>query len=187
MKKIGYQGIKYSNSYYATLEFINKEKLGEIELIDLTTSKNVIDNLISKNIDYAVLAIKNSIVGEVKETKKVLNNSFKIISKIKIPIHHCLFRKKYVKNENIKYIASHEQAILQTKNNINKMFNNIEYIYTKDTALSAKLLNENKLDKNSAVICPYQAGVKYNLHCIKKNIEDKSDNYTEFVLLSYNK
>ena len=183
--KIGYQGIEGSNSEKATFKFINVMKLDKesIDLVPLVTSYEVANKLKNNKIDYGVMAIKNSIGGIVKETNNVLNNSLKCINTIDIEIHHCLFKKKKIDINNIKKIASHEQAILQCKNNINKLFINkeLEFIYIKDTALAAKLLDENELDDEIAIICSKDAGTKYDLDCIYENLED-GKSVTEFGL-----
>ena len=79
-------------------------------------------------------------------------------------------------------MASHEQAIKQTRENIRKILGDVTIINADDTALSAKLLSENNYSDNTAIICSQKAGKKYELDCIAKNIEDK-ESITKFVLL----
>ena len=70
--KIGYQGIQGSNSEKAAKEFIKKNNLKNVELIPLVNSEQVVRSILEKKIEYGVMAIKNSIAGNVKETETVL-------------------------------------------------------------------------------------------------------------------
>lgn len=178
---IGYQGEIGSNAEEAAKRFILKFGLANVELIPLVNSKPVIENLENKNIDYAVVAIKNSIAGIVEETVEVIKDkNLEIIDKEIIPIHHCLFKKKEVKTEDIEIIASHIQALNQTKENRKKYFPNCQEKEMKDTALAARLLSEGKLSNKHAVLCRKETGEMYKLELIKENLEDNKDNYTEF-------
>ena len=184
MMKIGYQGISGSNSQQAAYRFIEKLHFDETKLIPLINSERVCTYLLENKIDYGVVAIENSIGGIVTETERVLdNNDLVVVSQELLNIHHCLFKKKGVLNSDIKFIASHVQAIFQTKNSIAKLFSDVEYLEVDDTALAAKLLCEGKLSDNTAVICSKKAGLSYNLECIMENIEDEDDNFTKFLLL----
>lgn len=181
--RIGYQGIEGSYCEKALMEFIHKYKFKDVEIIPLISSYEVAKSLFEHTIDYGVVAIDNTIGGKVIETEEILkNNNFEIVDSTKIRIHHFLFKKKNTLIKNIKRVASHEQAIKQTKNTIEKKFGNLERVFISDTALAAKMLYEDELDDNTVVICSKDAGNKYSLHCIYKNIED-SKSITEFVLL----
>lgn len=185
MKKIiiGYQGIEGSYSEKATLKFknnLNKDAL----LRGLITSKKVVDELINNNIDYGVLAIKNSTAGEVIETKNALKNiNYEIIDQIDLPIHHCIFKLKNVEKDDVCFIASHIQALEQTKEYRKKYFPNSNTIELSDTSLAAYKLSHNELPKETAVVCSIDAGILNNLDLIDKNIEDKSDNKTTFIII----
>lgn len=110
MVKIGYQGEIGSNAEAATLEYtkcenINKE---EYELIPLVSSKNVVDSLKTGEIDYGVVAIKNSTAGLVKETANALKDEkYEVVKRIVLPVHRCIFIKPNIDSEQIEYIASH--------------------------------------------------------------------------------
>ena len=107
MIKIGYQGINGSNSEIVAKKF-QKSLNVESELLGLITSKNVIEELKNKSIDYGVLAYKNTIGGIVEETREALQEiEYKIIDKISIPINHCIFKKKNISINSIKNVASH--------------------------------------------------------------------------------
>lgn len=179
--KIGYQGIEGSNSEEVSLIFSRKHELREVKFIPLISAKNVVNALVNKEIDYGVLAIRNSITGIVEETEKALSNVELVeIAKEKIPIQHFLFKKKNVESANITNVASHIQALKQTRNTRKNLYPNWNEIEMEDTALAAKYLAIGNLDDNTAVICRKNAGKLYNLELIAENLEDNPNNYTEF-------
>ena len=186
MIKIGYQGINGSNSEIVAKKF-QKSLNVKSELIGLITSKNVIEELKNKSIDYGVLAYENNIGGVVEETRKALKEiEYEIIDKILIHINHCVFKKKNVSINDIKNIASHIQAIKQTQKTINSYFKNLNVIEIKDTALGAKMLSEGLLSDDTIVICNKEIGLKYNLDIILENISDRKNNQTTFLIIKLN-
>jgi len=183
--KIGYQGIEGSNAEYVAEIFAGKLNISNPEFIPLTSSFNVVDNLIKKEIDYGVMAINNSIGGVVEETfEAVKNDGVDIISTEIIPIHQSLFKKnETIKIEDIIVVASHIQALKQTERNISRVFgNSIAKMEIADTALGAKMLSEGSIPDNVAVICRKKAGELFGLALIEDNIEDEPNNQTEFGL-----
>lgn len=178
--KIGFQGDLFSNSEEASQIFAKKMHFENVEFIPLISSKNVVENLITKKIDYGVMATKNSIVGDVVETIDALTSKIKCISLVEIPIHHCLFKKTPI--SRIEYIASHIQALNQTRKTRELLFKNICEVECLDTALAAKMLAFGEYPENYGVICRQNAGEFYNLTLVQKNIEDTPLNQTTFGL-----
>lgn len=183
--KIGFQGDIGSNSEAATLSFIDKCKLPNTRLLGLLTSKNVVSALLNKEIDYGVMALYNSIAGEVIETKNALTPQISLLEKVDIPIHHCIFIKH--PEVEIKYIASHIQALQQTKQYRKHILKNAYEIECPDTALAAKMLFNGEYPDNYAIICRKNAGEFYNLHLYAENIEDDNLNKTTFGLFTLRK
>ena len=178
--KIGFQGDIGSNAEEATIRFIEQFNNKDIEQIALITSKNVVSSLLSKKIDYGVMAIKNSIIGEVVETKEALTEQIELTDTIQIPIHHCLFTKN--SQTKIQYVASHIQALQQTIKTRNKILKNVSDVECIDTAAAAKMLCNGEYPENYAVICRKNAGKIYGLHLFAENIEDDKSNKTTFGL-----
>lgn len=179
--KIGYQGIEASNSEEASHIFGKKFDNDVIEYVPLVDSYNVVKALVNREIDFGVMAIYNAIAGTVEETKIALEGvNLEKILEIKLPIHHCVFKNKNTDLSNIKIVASHIQALEQTKNNIKKLFTNCTKMEVEDTALSAKKLANNEIDANTVVICRKNAGEMYNLELVYENIEDEKNNITTF-------
>lgn len=179
--KIGYQGIEGSNSEEVA-HLYGKELRNEIvEYIPLIDSIHVVNSLINKEIDIGVMATYNYIAGIVEETETALKNTnLNEIKEIEVPIHHCLFKKKEVNLNDIKIIASHIQALSQTRNNVRRLLSNTIEQEVEDTGLAAKKLANGELEKDTAVICRKNAGQMYNLDLVFENIEDDKNNFTRF-------
>ena len=178
--KIGFQGDIGSNSEEATYKFIEKFNNASIVPVALVSSKNVVSALLNKEIDFGVMALNNSIIGEVVETRDAMDKNLELIDTVEIPIHHCLFVKD--KNSKIRYVASHIQALMQTAVNRKNIFNNTTDIECIDTAVAAKMLAEGQYGEDYAVICRKNAGEIYGLHLMAENIEDDKTNKTLFGL-----
>lgn len=175
--KIGFQGDIGSNAEEAANCF--KKTLDKAtDCLALISSKRVVEALLDGEIDFGVIALHNSIIGEVVETKEALNCQVELLTTISIPIHHCLFKK--AKDSDISFVASHIQALQQTEKSTNKILGQVRRIECRDTALAAKMLAFGKYPDDYAVICRKNAGEMYGLYMAAQNIEDEADNYTVF-------
>lgn len=186
MIRIGYQGEIGSNNEAAAKEFVknNDWSDGEYELVPLVESRYVVSDLKAEKIDYGIVATHNSVAGTVKETYEAIKNeNFEFVATIVLPIHQCLFIKRGVDINKIKYVASHIQALQQTRENRSRIYPNWEEIETNDTASAARDLSEGNFTDEYAVICRKNAGEQYGLILIHENIEDIQDNRTEFRVL----
>ncbi len=181
---IGFQGIEASNSEEAAKLFANKLNIKNANFIPLTTAQNVADKLKGNEIDFGVFAIRNKLGGEVIETKNALKGNEEIFQKIDtliLKVHHSVFKKsKDVKEQDLKIIASHIQALLQTKNFRKAHFSSLQEMEVEDTAIAAKYLAEGKLNSDVAVVCKKEAGLMFGLDLMYENIEDDKENLTEF-------
>ena len=91
--KIGFQGDIGSNSEEASHKFAKELNLKNTIHIPLITSKNVVNALKNKKVDFGVMAIKNNSAGPVIETQKVLTEKINLLKTIDLEIHHTLFAK----------------------------------------------------------------------------------------------
>jgi prephenate dehydratase len=186
MIRIGYQGVSGSNSEIAAMKMAESNAFADVTYVPLVSSKGVIDALEKGQVDYGVVATKNSIGGEVLESMVALKNKhLELVSTIVMPIHHCLFKKSAdIDDRSIKYVASHIQALRQTRSWVAKNLPDIiDSVEIEDTAIGAVKLKEGELGADTAVICSMKAGKDNGLELVATNIEDDKRNRTEFRLL----
>jgi len=129
---------------------------------------------------YGVVPIENSTEGVVNQTLDMLmTSSLKICGEIELRIHqHLLSNLDSV--EQIERIYSHEQSLAQCRAWLSKNLSKAEQIAISSNAEAAKRASE---DKQSAAIAGEVAAELYNLRFMEKNIEDKPDNTTRFLVL----
>lgn len=178
--KIGFQGEKGAYSERA-IEVLYNGK--EVEKIPFRSSYDVVDALKKEIINFGLLPLENSIVGNITHNYDLLlENKLTIVKEVIIPIHHALIASSGVKLNDIDTIYSHPAAIAQCEVFLRR-FHHINILPTYDTAGSAKLIAEKKL-KNVAAIASIEAARLYGLEIIQSQIEDYPNNQTRFVLLS---
>jgi prephenate dehydratase len=182
MIKIGYQGVENSNNYIAAKKFVESNKMENYVLVPLISSENVVNHLLNKEIDLGIMAISNSIIGQVTETKNASGNKgLTEVSRVEVTIKHAAFKlNSDLSNLNVKYVASHEAALGQCKYNIGLNYPNAELIPIRNAGLGPQMLVDGKLDSSSVVICPPKAGEKYDLVMDHENLSDTYDNVTSF-------
>lgn len=186
MKKIFYQGVKGSFSYFAALKVFGQKN----QFFGVDNFKKIFEKVIKKEGDFGVLPIENTIAGSIYENYDNLekySKKIQVIKEVYLPISHCLLgvKSKIPKNERLKLIKkvySHPKAIEQCSNFFEK-YPHIEKVAFSDTAGSAKLIAEKK-DITLSAIASREAGKIYGLEILKEKIEDNSNNFTRFFVIS---
>jgi len=181
--KVGYMGIPFSNSEEMAMVFSKKFDLRDVELVPLMSAKNVLDELVAHRIDYGVLAVENKFAGLVEESleaKRGVRN-LKELDLMWSPIHHCVFKKN--KDDKVTSLVSHIQALLQSENNLKRLYPGAEFVECEDTAYAAEMLAKGMLPEGSAAVCRRDAGEHYGLYMDNENVEDNPENMTKFSLV----
>lgn len=175
-KKIGYLGPEGTFSQEAVLTIAKNYT----ELIAFSTIINIFESLENGEIDEAVVPIENSTEGSVLITLDALTHfDVKIKKEIILPIQQNILLQKGQKLDNITLICSHQQALAQCRNYINKLGKQVHA--TESTANAARYVTEIS---TAAVIGSKSLAQKYNLEVIDTNIQDYQNNVTRFCLLS---
>ena len=182
--RLGYQGAVGSNSEIAAREIVAKRGMDDVELVPLIGSRSVVEELSSGRIDLGVVAVRNSIAGQVSETLEAIEGrSLTVLDTHTIDIHHFLYKLPEVDEADLLYVASHPQALAQTRLTRREQFPSLEEQPVADTAIAAAWLASGKLAHDVAVLCRREAGQMWGLDLIASNLEDHPGNQTTFVLL----
>ncbi len=182
--RIAYQGIKYSNSYFAAMEIAKRAKIEkEAILLPAKTSQGVVDMLDSGRADIGVVAKINTTMGTVQETKKALDGrTYEVFDTLFLPINHCLFGVNGSSINDMKEVVSHPQALGQCSGFLKENMPKALKVPCADTSQSAKNLYKSKKTRQ-AVICSEQAGISRGLKLLRSGIQDNPDNKTKFIAI----
>jgi len=133
--------------------------------------------------DLILAPIENSLAGFVHASyDHLLDSKLQISAEVIIHISHCLIGCPGSTFEQITAVESHPVALEQCR----RFFATnpqIRRIATEDTAGSvARVLSQG--DPTHAAIAGRRAAEKYNGQILREHLEDSSENYTRFLLLT---
>ena len=182
---IGVSGAKGSFSEEAAEYYVYKNALSDYELKYLISVENVLTALDNGEINMGVFPIENSNGGIVYEAVYAMaKHLFNIENLFEIDIRHNLIVKPGTKREDIKKIASHDQALKQCKMYIKRMWPQAEIIQWEDTAKAVKDLAEGKLTPDTATIAAKGAAKLYGMEILEEGIQDLKFNFTTFLAVT---
>lgn len=180
MKRIAVQGIVGSFHEDAAQKYFN-EKIEVVECKSFTSVCQLID---ADKVDYAVLAIENSIAGSLLKNYQLIRDyHLRIIGEIYLHIQLNLMAVPGVKQADITDIYSHPVALQQCVEYLEKYLPNAELHENMDTASAAKFVSEEK-PPHAAAIGNLRSAQLYKLNILETGIETNKKNYTRFLILS---
>ncbi|GIU00676.1 prephenate dehydratase [Sulfurovum sp. TSL6] len=176
-KKIAYQGVQGAYSEQAC-----KSAYPDYQTIACDTFQEAMWMVEEGDADLAMIPLENSTAGRVEEIYRLIPKmSLHVIAEHFEPIVHCLLALPGVKIEDLKYVASHPQALAQCHNHILSL--GLKAEAKLDTAGAAKELVELNDPQRAAIASKLAADI-YGLQILKENFEDKHGNTTRFFILS---
>ena len=176
--KIAIQGIKGSFHHQVVKEYFSEN----VEIDECLSFEELIDSLLSGKTDQAVMAIENSIAGPIIPNYALIDkNNLHIIGEHYLSIHQNLMTLKGQKIEDIKEVHSHPMALLQCMDFL-KQYPNIKLVEDKDTAETARRIQEKQLT-GIAAIGSKTASEMYDLEIIAPEIQTIKNNMTRFVII----
>jgi len=179
-KTIAYQGVQGAYSEQAC-----KNAYGNHETIACDTFHEAMWLVEQGDADLAMIPLENSTAGRVEEIYRLIPKmALHVIGEHFEPVVHCLLALPDAKLDDLKYVASHPQALAQCHHNILSL--GLKAEAKLDTAGAAKELVELK-DVQRAAIASKLAADIYGLQILKENFEDKRGNTTRFFILSREK
>ncbi|NJB83243.1 prephenate dehydratase [Wenyingzhuangia aestuarii] len=176
--KIAIQGIKGSYHHIVAENYFGDE----IELVECMTFAEMPDRVLSGEVDFAVMAIENSIAGAILPNYALIDEAdLAIVGEYYLEINHNLMGLKGQRIEEIKKVHSHPMALLQCRSFF-KNYPHIKLIEDVDTADVAKRIQEQQLKKVGAIASAKAAEI-YELELVAEGIQTIKKNYTRFVIV----
>src|SRR5690606_31698285 len=111
-RKIAIQGVRGSFHHQVAREYFSEST----EVLECLSFDKLVDRLLDKSSDAAVMAIENSIAGSIIPNYALIdNNNLHIIGEHYVNIHHNLMALPGQSIAEIKEVHSHPMALLQCK------------------------------------------------------------------------
>jgi prephenate dehydratase len=156
-----------------------------IEIVACDTFRDAFDAVLENKADSAMVAIENSLAGSLLPNYTLLKNSGLLISgEIYLRIEQNFMALPGQTIDDIKEVHSHPIAIIQCDEFLEPMRKKgVKIIDSIDTALSARLIADNKI-MGTAAIASDLAAEMYKLEIIKKGVETNKRNFTRFLSLA---
>ena len=179
MKKkiVSFQGIDGAYSDLVCRKFYRAYKTLPCE-----TFQKTLDAVSKEVANLALIPVENNIAGRVADMHLLLEKiELKIVAEHYHKVEHHLMSKKDVSLKNINRVYSHTHALSQCRSNIEKL--KLEPVNYIDTAGAAKFVRDSE-DSDISAIASMLASEIYELRILKKNLQDRRDNITRFLVFS---
>ena len=130
---------------------------------------------------YGVVPVENSTEGVINHTlDSFMDSSLRICGEVELRIHHHLMVGPSTQEGQITRIYSHQQTLAQCRKWLDAEMPMAERVAVSSNAQAAKRLMS---EWNAAAIAGEVAAELYDLRIIKRNVEDRPDNTTRFLVV----
>jgi prephenate dehydratase len=176
--RVAFQGEHGAFSEEAALKLLGHD----IELVPRRTFADLYDSLDSGVADYVLAPVENSIAGVVHASVDLLNTkSLNALDEIQINIEQHLIGCRNASFDTIETVQSHPTALAQCSRFF-ESYPQLKRVVADDTAGSvAEVIRCG--DPRRAAIAGQRAAELYDARILRKNIHDRPENYTRFILL----
>lgn len=177
-KKVAIQGIEGSFHHIVSQTYFEDP----VEVQPFLSFSEVVESLMSKTSDVAVMALENSIAGSIIPNYAHINDQdLHITGECFLEIQHNLMALKGQSIQDVKEVFSHPMALLQCKEFF-KRYPHIKLIEDTDTAEVARRISKNQL-VGVAAIASVEAAQIFGLEILAKRIQTIKHNETRFVIV----
>jgi prephenate dehydratase len=177
--RVAFQGERGAFSEEAAVKLLGEE----ITLVPRPTFEAAFKAIGDRAADYILAPIENSLAGSVHRSFDLLVDSpLSILAEVIIPIAHNLIAPPGANFEEIAVVESHPVALAQCE----QFFSahpRLKRIATEDTAGSVRDVVASG-DRSRGAIAGRRAAEIYGGAILREHLEDNSENYTRFLLLS---
>ncbi len=134
---------------------------------------------------YGILPLENSTAGSVKKVYDLMiQHNFSIVRTFRLKVDHNLLVKPGVKLSEIREIYSHEQAIGQCSEFLQRL-PGVSVVPVSNTAVAAEMVSKSER-RDVAALSSRSCAELYGLECLACSIQDKGNNRTRFICISKN-
>jgi chorismate mutase/prephenate dehydratase len=151
-----------------------------VRALALATVDEVFHEVEAGNADFGVVAIENSTEGTITHTlDRFLTSPLYICGEVELRIHHSLMGRMD-SLEQVLRVSAHAQALAQCRGWLDEHLPQAERIAATSNAEGARRARD---EVGTAAIAGETAAEIYGLTILAKEIEDRQDNATRFLVL----
>jgi len=157
---------------------------GSCERVAFRDARAGLRALACRSVARAVLPIENSLAGSVMTTYDAIlaEPDTRAIGQVVLPVHHCIVAVPGATLDDVHTVQSHPVALAQCRSFFER-HPNIRPIASYDTARSAMEVAQSR-DIGVAAVASIRAAERYGLAVLMRNVEDRPDNSTRFLIMS---
>lgn len=172
------QGVKGSYSEEATYRILG----ADAEIIECVDFESTFRAAISRQAEFAVVPVRNKIVGEIEATMSLIKkNSLRILDELPLKVCHVLAGTSDADIDALKTVRSHIEALKQCRRFL-AQHSRLTQIIGADTASSIRRIVDEGVAENAA-IGSRRAVEMYGAKILAEDIADDLENWTTFYLL----
>ena len=177
--RVAFQGERGAFSEEAAMKLLGHE----IELVPRKTFADLFSSVDNRMADYVLAPVENTIAGIVQPSVDLMrSSSLAVLDEVEIKIEQHLIGCPGASLDTIETVQSHPVALAQCT----RFFETnprLKTVIADDTAGSVAEVVRLR-DPKRAAIAGQRAAEIYGGSIIRKSIQDQTENYTRFVLLS---
>jgi prephenate dehydratase len=177
--RVAFQGERGAFSEEAAMKLLGSE----IELVPRKTFADLFSSLDKRLADYVLAPVENTIAGVVQPSVDLMrSSSLAVVDQVELKIEQHLIGCADASFDAIQTVQSHPVALAQCSRFF-KTYPQLQPVVADDTAGSVADVVRVR-DPKRAAIAGKRAAELYGGWIIRKSIQDQTENYTRFVLLS---
>jgi chorismate mutase/prephenate dehydratase len=175
---IAYLGPEATNSHQAALK-----KFGaSVSYHALATFADIFTAVERGESDYGIVPIENSTEGSVRDSlDQFVTSELKIVSQLYLEIPFCLISRSPL--EKITKVYSKDTALAQCRLWLQRYLPHAQWVDAPSTARAVQIA---QTEDGAAGVANELAATAYDVPIVAKNIQDKSNNTTRFVIVGKN-
>jgi chorismate mutase / prephenate dehydratase len=153
---------------------------GSIEAVALGAIDEVFREVQSGSAHFGVVPVENSTEGVVNHTLDMfLTSPLKVCGEVSLRVHHHLLRCR-AGTEGARRVVSHPQSLAQCREWLDA---NLPNVPRESVASNAEAARIASTDETTLAIAGDSAATLYDLQMLSRNIEDRPDNTTRFLVI----
>ncbi len=181
-RTVAFQGIEGAYSELAARKFF-AAVADRSAFVGRATFDAVVEGVEDGTADFGILPVENTTAGSINDVYDLLSCAqVSIVGEEVLRVEHCLLAVDDVPRTSLRRVLSHPQALAQCMKFLAKLPGCEAQPYT-DTAMAVRLVKEQQ-DRTWAAIASEEAGRRYGLRVLQRNIEDQPHNFTRFVVIA---